>query len=294
MLHRKNVFADANSDYDESTFVLFGVPLDATSCFRAGSGQAPDEMRKASYNFETYDKYYDVDLKDVNIHDLGDIEPEQSIQDVLSDVQLTTSNIVQDDKTPIIMGGEHSITPAAIKGVLSENNDIVVIVLDAHLDLRDEYEGSRDSHACTSRRIIEQTGSDRYVSIGIRSGSKGEYAFADEEGINYLSAESVRMKGIDNTIDEAMKHLGGEQEIYLSIDMDVLDPAYAPAVGTPEPYGLTPLDIRTIIRRMAPYIIAMDLVEITPQYDHGQTALLGAKLIREFIAARGGSVVVPG
>jgi len=280
----KPTFADASASYEDAKFVIFGVPFDGTSCFRPGSRWAPLAIRKASYNFELYHPGYDIDLCDVPFCDLGDIEVSVSVDETLADVQSETKRIIDDDKTPIMIGGEHSLAYACVRAF----GDVSVIVLDAHLDLRDEYAGSRQNHACVSRRILDRVGVESYASLGIRSGAREEYDFARQNGVRFYSAEQVQSEGIVNVVRDVTRHLTSGK-IYLSIDMDVIDPAYAPAVGTPEPFGLTPADVRYVIQEIAPRVAGFDLVEISPDYDHGQTSLLGAKLVREFIAAKGGA-----
>ncbi len=280
----KPTFADAEAGYEDAEFVIFGAPFDGTSCFRSGSRRAPSAIRNASYNFESYNPKHDIDLCDVPFCDLGDAEVSVSVDETLVAVQSEVKRIIDDGKTPLMIGGEHSLTYACVKAF----GDVGVIILDAHLDLRDEYAGSRQGHACVSRRIIETVGVENYVSLGVRSGAREEYDFARQNGVRFYSAEQVQSKGIVNVVQDIIKYLS-TGKIYLSIDMDVIDPGYAPAVGTPEPFGLIPADIECIIQTLAPHIVGFDLVEISPDYDHGQTSLLGAKLIREFIAAKKGA-----
>lgn len=263
--------------------MIFGVPFDGTSCFRSGSRRAPSAVRGASYNFESYDPEHDVDLCDVPFCDMGDVEVSVSVDETLADVQSKTKRIIDDNKIPIMIGGEHSLTYACIRAF----GDVGAIILDAHLDLRDEYAGSRQSHACVSRRILEEVGIKNYVSIGVRSGAREEYDFARQNGVRFYGVDQIQSKGVVSITQDSIKYLG-TGKIYLSIDMDVIDPGYAPAVGTPEPFGLAPADIACVIKALAPRVVGFDLVEISPDYDHGQTSLLGAKLIREFIAAKKG------
>lgn len=152
-------------------------------------------------------------------------------------------------------------------------------------DLRQEYGGQVNSHACVSRRIIEEI-TDNYTSIGIRSGTRDEYSLARSRGITYYPADFVEDKGIPHVLAELSRHLDLDtSHLYLSLDMDVLDPAYAPALGTPEPFGLTDRQVLSLIRWLAPRSVGFDLVEIAPGFDNGNTALLGAKFVREFIAS---------
>ncbi|SNQ62339.1 agmatinase [Candidatus Methanoperedens nitratireducens] len=280
-MHR-TVFADANSDYKDARYVICGVPFDRTSCFRRGSRFAPQEIRNNSYNFETYNHLFYIDLKDVDIHDAGDLEVAQGIDDTLKMLSVHADKYVRDGKIPVMLGGEHSLTLPFIRACKTKYPDIACVVLDAHLDMREEYEGERNSHACVSRHIIQDV-TGKYVSIGIRSGAREEYEYIKENKIRMFSAEDVLSTGIESVISELRGYINGP--VYLSIDMDAIDPAYAPAIGTPEPYGLTPRDVRSVIACLAPHIVGFDLVEIAPAYDSGNTALLGAKLVRDFIAA---------
>lgn len=278
----KAFFADANSDYKNARYVICGVPFDGTSCFRLGSRFAPAEMRNNSYNFETYNHLFGIDLLDVPVHDAGDLEVAQGIDDTLDMISVHADNYVGDGKIPVMLGGEHSLTLPFIRACRKKYPGIACVVLDAHLDLRQEYEGERNSHACISRHIIEDV-TAKYASIGIRSGTLEEFEYVKASGIKMFTSEDVALTGIESVVNELRDYIRGP--VYLSIDMDAIDPAYAPALGTPEPYGITPRDVRAVIACLAPYIVGFDLVEIAPEYDSGGTALLGAKLVRDFIAA---------
>jgi agmatinase len=276
------LFADANSDYKKARYVICGVPFDGTSSFRTGSRLAPQEMRAASYNFETYSSFFDIDLIDVQIHDAGDLEVASTIDETLEMISVAAEKYVRDGKLPIMLGGEHSLTFPFANACKNKYPDLGFVVLDAHMDLRQEYRGEKNSHACISRHIIENV-TQKYASVGIRSGNREEYDYVNENNIKVFSAEAVFSEGIESVIDDIRKEIKGP--IYLSVDMDALDPAYAPALGTPEPYGLTPRDVREVISCLAPKIVGFDLVEIAPEYDSGGTSILGAKIVRDFIAA---------
>ncbi len=276
------LFADANSDYKTARYVICGVPFDGTSSFRTGSRLAPQEMRAASYNFETYNSFFDIDLIDVQIHDAGDLEVASTIDETLEKISVTAEKYIRDGKLPIMLGGEHSLTFPFVNACKSKYPDLGFVVLDAHMDLRQEYRGEKNSHACISRHIIENV-TQKYASVGIRSGNREEYDYVNENNIKVFSAEDVFSNGIESVIDDIRNEIKGP--IYLSVDMDAIDPAYAPALGTPEPYGLTPRDVREVISSLAPKIVGFDLVEIAPEYDSGGTAVMGAKLVRDFIAA---------
>lgn len=279
-----SAFADADSSFEEAEFVLVGAPFDATTSFRGGTREGPDAIRHASYNFETYEDRYGIDLQDLKISDLGNLElgsdPCYSWETIRESFAF-----VPIDATPIFLGGEHSITPPIVKE-MARRQDMGVIVLDAHLDLREQYGGTKLSHACASRRILEIPEiKSRYASIGIRSGSREEYVYAKKQKICYHTSEEVRERGMDSVLKKALEEVNCDN-VYLSIDFDCLDPVYAPGVGNPEPFGLTSYDVRKAIEVLASKTVGLDVNEIAPQYDGGQTALLGAKLIREFMAAK--------
>lgn len=276
------IFADANSNYQNARYVICGVPFDGTSSFRLGSKLAPNEMRNASYNFETYSPFFDFDMTDANIHDAGNLEVKDNIDETLFNLSGIADKLVYDGKIPVMLGGEHSLSYPFVKACKEKYPDLGFVVLDAHMDMREIFNNEKNSHACISRHVIEDL-TQKFVSIGIRSGTREEYEYVREKKIKIYSAEDVYSKGIEKIIAEFLDYIIGP--IYLSIDMDAIDPAYAPALGTPEPYGLTPRDIRTVISCLAPYIVGFDLVEIAPAYDSGGTALLGARLVRDFIAA---------
>jgi agmatinase len=279
-------FADANADPDEAEFVIVGAPFDATTSFRPGTREGPDAVRRASYNFETYVHRHGIDFRDINVADLGNLDlgvdpayARETIRD--------SFGFIPEKAIPIFIGGEHSIAPPIVAEVARRHGEIGigVIVLDAHFDLREEYGGTRLSHACASRHILETDGVAGYASIGIRSGDMKEYIYAEEHGVHYHSSDEVHERGIEAVLEDALKEVGCD-EIYLSIDFDSIDPAYAPGVGNPEPFGLSSWDVRHVVESVAPRAIGLDVNEITPAFDGGQTATLGAKLIREFIAAK--------
>ncbi len=294
-MFKRPIFADAHSTYEDARFVIFGVPFDATSSFRYGSRDAPDAIRKASYNFETYNEFYDIDLANLQIHDSGDIdvgiESGLCADDMLCMVRDATAMILADSKIPIALGGEHTLSCGCIRAFCDaphcDSDSIGAIILDAHLDLRPEYLGLKHSHACVSRNLIDDL-TDKCALIGVRSGSAGEYTYAREKGILYSSADDVNDCGMEPVIQGAIDalHDCGATRIYLSIDIDVIDPGYAPGVGNPEPFGLSPRDVRTAIRVAAPCMCGLDIVEVNPGYDRGESAIIGARLVREFIAAK--------
>ncbi len=272
-------FADANAPYDESRLVIFGVPYDRTTSFRSGTRHGPNAIREASYNFETYMMEHGRDLAEEKFCDLGNTEEHGPPSSMVKSVKKFTSPIVKAGKFPLVFGGEHSVSVGVVRAF---PESIAVIGFDAHLDFRDSYLGEKYSHACSARRISEHVGASHVTYIGIRSQSSDETIDAKRLGFRSITAEFVETNGIREAVEKALNSVK-RRRIYLTIDMDGVDPAYAPGVGTPEPFGLRPSDIKIAINMLGPHLVGMDINEVAPQWDSGQTALLAARLAREAI-----------
>ena len=272
-------FADAVASFDNARVVLFGVPFDRTCSFRAGSRWAPDAIREASYTFETYMMDHGRDILDVKFHDHGNLPDFATTAEMVKGVSETSERIVKAGKIPFAIGGEHSIAPAVVRGL---PKDVGVIGLDAHLDFRESYLGDKWSHACSQRRIAEHVGYDRTVYAGVRSFSAEEKEDRERLSLSFISAFEIHQRGIERAIDRALHGIGREK-VYLTIDTDAVDPAFAPAVGNPEPFGLTPLQVKAVVNALAPRLVGMDINEVSPAWDQGQTANLAARLLREAI-----------
>jgi agmatinase len=271
------LFADSSLDYASSKYVLRGILFDGTSSFRTGSRWAPEAIRKASHNFEPYEFDCNRELLDPLVHDVGDTEY-GNVDEMITDLAASTSYLAEDGKVPITLGGEHSITFPCVKG-LANDKELTAVIFDAHLDFKKSYLGNEYGHACVAWNIY-QLGVP-LILVGIRSGAREEYKQAIGSSVLY-SMEQIRRVGIKRIVRKILSSIKN-RAVYLSIDMDVLDPAYAPGVGNPEPYGMTPLELRTAIRTLSPRVIGFDMVEITPDYDMGMSALVGAKLVRDFL-----------
>lgn len=278
-------FADAVATVDDAKVVLYGVPYDRTCSFRGGSRWAPNAIREASYNFESYMMDHGKDLLEVPFADLGNLEPFGTPAAMVEGVRTVAGDLAKRGKIPIAIGGEHGIAPPAVHGF---GKDVGVVGIDAHLDFRDAYLGEKWSHACSQRRIADHVGVDHTVYVGVRSYSKEEKEDLERLGVTYVSAYEIHARGMKWTIERARKAVARDR-IYLTIDTDGIDPAYAPAVGNPEPFGLTPLQVKEAIGLLAPNLVGMDINEVSPMWDHGQTALLAARLIREAIIGIGGA-----
>ncbi|RLF37190.1 MAG: agmatinase [Thermoplasmata archaeon] len=273
-------FADAESNLENAEYVIFGVPYDKTSSFRHGASRAPKEIRNASWNFETFNMRTQVDLRDIKIHDYGDIDVKNDKPEIMiSKVRKLVSMLLSKNKFPIAVGGEHSITPGIIQAF---PRDIAVLSLDAHIDFREKYDNQSYNHACVIRRISEHIPIENIVLIGVRSADKEEFQEMKKQNLFYIDSFEIKNKGIKQVLSKTKEYLRDKQ-IYLTLDIDVLDPAYAPGTSTPEPFGLTTFDILEIIDFFSPSLVGFDIVEVCPNYDNGETALLAAKLIRQTI-----------
>ncbi|WP_352151786.1 agmatinase [Methanoculleus oceani] len=269
-------FADADAAYEDARYAIFGVPYDGTTSFKPGTRFGPRAIREVSFNFESYDPSTGIDFFDIPVADLGDLVISRLPEEVVDQVADIAGDIVRDGKVPVMLGGEHTATVGAVRAVQPD----VYVVCDAHLDLRDELDGTPYSHGCVTRRVLDQ-GVDDVVIIGARSGDREQFEVAAERTRLY-SADTVRESGIGAVLREIREHIGGKR-VYLSIDADAIDCCLTPGLGTPEPFGMTPLDIREVVRTLAPHAAGFDYVEVAP-FDSGQTAAVAAQVVREFIA----------
>ena len=273
-------FADAESDFDEADIIIFGVPYDKTSSFRTGASKAPKEIRQASWNYETFNLKTGNDLKDVKFHDYGNLDVKcNKPEEMVKKVKDFTSNLLANNKFPIAIGGEHSLTAGTVQAF---PKDIAVLSLDAHIDFRQQYENEKFNHACITRRIADHIDVRNIAVIGIRSAEKEEYEAAKNQNLFNITSYEIKNLGIKSSLDKTREYLG-DKNVYLSLDIDVLDLSYAPGVSTPEPYGLTPTEVIECIDSFSQKLIGFDIVEVCPPYDSGQTSLLAAKFVRQVI-----------
>ncbi|WP_455369971.1 agmatinase [[Eubacterium] cellulosolvens] len=279
---KEKPFSGYSKDFDKADYVVLGVPYDRTSTYRQGSALAPTAIREASNNIETYSLRSNIDIEDIAICDVGNLDVVDSVSEILRRLELCISDIHNSGKIPIILGGEHTLTYASVKAL---KNDIGIVDFDAHMDLRDEYMGEKLSHTTFMRRICEEVGADRIIEVGTRAVSKEELKFANEAGVKFYSTYDVRKHGakkISSMINSAMS---GFKKKYVTIDVDVLDPAYAPGVGNPEAEGLDTSTIIEILKEILDLdIVGIDVVEFCPNYDNGATASQVAKILFEILA----------
>ena len=259
---------------------IFGVPFDLTTTFRPGARFGPNAIRQAFMNIETYSPQLNVDLERVGIEDLGNLKSTGKIEEMIYSVRKVVEEIICENVTCGILGGEHSLTFGAY---LSVPKDTALIIFDAHLDLREEFSGLKLSHATFLRRLIDKIGVNSIIHIGSRAASFEEWKFADRIGLSLISTQMINT--INNTEKILIDFLRGFKTIYVSIDLDVLDPAFAPSVSNPEPNGLSTNKLLKFLYSLKGKKIAgFDIVELTPLFDQGNTAVVAAKFMNELIS----------
>ena len=277
-------FSGYQTNYEKARYIIIGAPFDVTSTYRTGARFAPSAIREASLNIETFSFRTGKDIETIKLHDTGDLHTTSDVEETTKRLALVTKDIIEAKKTPITIGGEHTITLGAVKGLNTGKNS-AIISFDAHLDLRNEYMNLKTSHTTFMRRINEQVKPQTIIEIGTRAACQEEINYAKQQGITYITTQQIQKNPTQKTISAIRKTLTNTKQIYLTIDMDALDPAYAPAVQNPEPDGLTAETFFDLLQGiMDKRITAMDVVEVTPPYDNGNTAALAAKTIFELIS----------
>ncbi|MDK2821397.1 MAG: agmatinase [Clostridia bacterium] len=275
-------FLASVDNYKDAGTVLAGIPFDATTSFRPGARWGPQAIRNVSEVLEEYSPYLKRDLAKVPFYDAGDLDllPGR-VEENLKLMEKAADVILKDNKKPIFLGGEHLVSYPLIRAVYRHYPDLLVLHFDAHADLREDYLGEKLSHATVMRLVAEAIGPGNIYQFGIRSGTWGEFAYGQEE-TNFFMDEIL------SPLEKLVPYLSNFP-LYISLDIDVLDPAYAPGTGTPESGGCTPQEIFKVIQLLKDAnVVAFDLVEVCPAYDQSDlTAVLAAKIVREAILAWG-------
>ena len=274
-------FIGCDCEYEKAEIVLFGAPFDSTTSYRPGARFGSSAMRHESFGLETYSPYQDKDLMDISVFDSGDLELcFGSSEMALSDIEKRAEEILGAGKFPLLLGGEHLVTLAAVRAVAAKYPDLHIIHFDAHADLRDDYLGARLSHACVIRRCHDILGDGRIHQFCIRSGEREEFRFARE----HTDFHPFTFEGLEETIQE----LDREQvPVYFTIDLDCLDPSVFPGTGTPEAGGVSFLELLAAIRKVSELnIVAADVNELAPMLDpSGVSTATACKVVRELLLA---------
>ena len=259
---------------------LFGVPYDGTTSFRPGTRFGPAAIREVSQGLETYCPQLDLDLEDLAYADLGAVDiPFGAPEPVVNAVQQATTAVLDLGLSPLMLGGEHSISSGAVAAVANQHPDLVLVQLDAHADLREEWLGARHSHACAMRRCLEVLPSGDLLQLAIRSGTRSEFHELHSSGRRMDDVQALR---------DAMAPWTG-RPIYLTVDLDWFDPAVLPGTGTPEPGGFLWRDFAAVVDVLRRHrLVAADVVELAPQLDSsGVSSVLAAKVTRSLILLMG-------
>lgn len=278
----KNIqtFIACDAEYEDAGIVLFGAGFDGTTSFRPGTRFAPAAIRNESFGIETYSPYQDKDMLDYSYFDSGDLELTfGDTEGVLNDIQERAQTILDDGKIPFMIGGEHLVTLGTVRAVSSKYDDLYIVHFDAHADLREDYLGQKLSHACVLRRCHDILGDGHIFQFGIRSGDRDEFRFAD--GHTFMNKFNL------NGLEETVEKLKGKN-VYLTVDLDVLDPSVFPGTGTPEAGGVTFDELRRALTLVCSKlnIVGCDVNELSPQYDQsGVSTAVACKIIREMLIA---------
>ena len=266
-----------DNEYDESSIVIYGAPFDSTTSFRPGTRFASQAMRPDSYGLESYSTYQDKDMEDYGYFDAGDLElPFGNANRALKMIEEFSDEVLADGKMPVMIGGEHLVTLGAVRSIAKKYDNLHIIHFDAHADLREDYMEEKLSHACVMRRCWEIVGDDKIYQFGIRSGSKEEV---------YWGKEHVYTRNFDaKTLGEIAEKLKGKN-VYVTIDLDVLDPSIFPGTGTPEAGGITFNEMISGIKTMKDLnIVGFDVNELSPHYDQsGVSTAVACKVLREML-----------
>ena len=273
-------FIACDKEFNEADIVLFGAPFDSTTSFRAGTRFGPSAIRHESFGIETYSPYQDKDMEDISVMDSGDIELAiGDTEGVLKQIEERTEIILENNKLPFMVGGEHLVTLGAFRAVQKKYPDVHIIHFDAHADLRENYLGVELSHASVIRRCWDIIGDGKIFQFGIRSGERAEFMWAKD----HTKMKKFSLDGIEEVI-ESLKG----KDVYFTVDLDVLDPSVFPGTGTPEAGGVTFEELRKAVTKVCRMcnIVGCDVNELSPHYDQsGVSTAVACKIIREMLLA---------
>lgn len=283
MQRNVETFIGCDASFDDARIVIFGAPFDSTTSYRPGARFGSSAIRHESYGLETYSPYLDADLEDVSVFDSGDIElPMGSAEMALDAISERTNDILDAGKIPLMLGGEHLVTLGTFREVHMKYPDVHIIHFDAHTDLRDDYLGVQLSHACVIRRCHDIIGDGKIHQFGIRSGERAEWEFARQ---GHTDIHPFNTNGLEDVVSELS---GSHTPVYLTVDLDCLDPSIFPGTGTPEAGGLSFDELRkalTLICRNC-NIVGIDINELAPNLDiSGVSTAVACKVVRETILA---------
>ena len=281
---QSNVFNGFQKPFGKADYVILGVPFDVTSTYRTGARFGPNAIRQASLNIETYSFRTGIDVEDLKLHDLGDLHVFTDTKKTLEMLESVIKDILEAGKTPVTIGGEHTITLGIMKGLGTRASKTAIVSFDAHLDLRNEFMGLELSHTTFMRRINEEAKPAKIIEVGTRAVCKEELTYAKSAGIEFFTTKQIRKDRSGQVTKELKEKLAEYRNVYLSVDMDILDPAYLPAAQNPEPDGLEMHVLLDILDNICDKrVIGFDVLEVAPNYDQGVSAIQAAKVIFEIL-----------
>lgn len=260
--------------WKKSRFVVLPIPYDLTSTYQTGSRNGPKAIIDASCNMELYDEELNKETYLAGIHTMPSLQADaRGPKEMVRSIKRTVSKIIKNDKVPVILGGEHSISLGVVQALKEKYSSLSILHMDAHADMRDSYQGSPFSHACVARRMSEMC---PITHVGIRSMSAEEASFFKTHQISIITPDNIK-KDL-NWTENVCKSIS--KDLYLSIDLDVFDPSLMPSTGTPEPDGLLWNDVLALIRVVSRHatIRGFDIVELSPIAGIVAPDFLAAKL----------------
>ncbi len=279
-----NVFSGMQKSFEEAKYVIFGVPFDATSTYRTGARFGPNAIRQASLNIETYSFRSGVDMEDVALFDAGDLHISADVKQTNDMTRQVVEDILAAGKMPIALGGEHTITLGIAQGLGERIKKTAFVSFDAHLDLREEFLGLTYSHTTFMQLINEQLKPAKIFEVGTRSACKDEISYAKKADVDYFTSQQIIKQGSEAVIEQLKEKLEPYENVYLTVDMDVLDPAFAPAVQNPEAEGITTTALLDIACSLCDKrVVGFDVLEIAPIYDQGTSAVVAARVLFEML-----------
>ena len=282
---QQNVFSGIQKPFEKARYVVFGVPFDVTSTYRTGARFMPTAVRQASLNIETYSFRAGIDVEDLPLHDAGDLHVSTDPEKTVDMLKLVVADILASGKMPVTIGGEHTITLGIMKGLGAKAQKTALVSFDAHLDVREEFLGLKLSHTTFMQLINEEVKPAKIIGVGTRAVCKEELAYAKKSGIEFFTSQYIRKEGTERFTQKLKEKLAPYENIYLSIDMDVLDPAFAPAVQNPEADGISTTELLDIVCALCDKrVIGFDVLEIAPVYDQGISAIAAAKVMFEMLS----------
>lgn len=274
-------FLGCDAPEERASMILYGAPFDSTTSFKPGARFGSGAIRRDSWGLETYSPYQDRDLSEISVLDSGDLElPFGDSESALKAIEAFARGVFDAGKLPFLLGGEHLVTLGAVRAAAEKYPDLRIVHFDAHTDLREEYLGARLSHASVLRRCHDLLGDGRIHQFGIRSGEKEEFEWAKA----HTDLHRFNLEGLAETVKSL-----GDNPVYFTLDLDVLDPSVFWGTGTPEPEGISFRELREgIMQLKACNIVGCDAVELAPSWDpSGASTAVACKIVREMLLAFG-------